>query len=116
MGYAGNSKPQYIIPTAIGTKDDIIAGDFVRRQDGLEDLDFYIGEEVRGAVPHHASTRRALPVPQSALRRAGRALHRPCALQHTGPVLPGRNLPWRRGTIPPMASRRRPKHTPGHTR
>jgi actin-related protein len=47
MGYAGNSEPQYIVPTAIATKDDITAGEFVRSRDGLEDLDFYIGDEVR---------------------------------------------------------------------
>jgi len=47
MGYAGNSEPQYIVPTAIATKDDITAGEFVKSRDGLEDLDFYIGDEVR---------------------------------------------------------------------
>lgn len=47
MGYAGNSEPQYIVPTAIATKDDITAGEFVKSRDGLEDLDFYIGNEVR---------------------------------------------------------------------
>lgn len=45
MGYAGNANPDFIVPTAIATKDDIARGDFVRAKDGMEDLDFFIGDE-----------------------------------------------------------------------
>lgn len=40
MGYAGNSEPQFIIPTAIATstKSNL-------KSKGIEDLDFYIGDE-----------------------------------------------------------------------
>ena len=42
MGYAGNTDPQFIIPTAIATKDErTIRGP----KRGVEDLDFHIGDE-----------------------------------------------------------------------
>ncbi len=80
MGYAGNSEPQYIVPTAIATKDDITAGDFVKSRDGLEDLDFYIGNEVRqtglilggGVLASHSSAGRTL--------RGNYAPHKLCRL------------------------------------
>lgn len=47
MGYAGNSTPSYIIPTAIGIKEQAKVGDSAARRvgKGLDDLDFYIGDE-----------------------------------------------------------------------
>ena len=57
MGYAGNTEPQYIIPTAIATKVKPKAGAVASttggasRQGGaggelkIEDLDFFIGDE-----------------------------------------------------------------------
>jgi actin-related protein 3 len=48
MGYAGNAEPSYIIPStiAVGGAD---SGATVRSRQGIDDLDFYIGNEVRAA-------------------------------------------------------------------
>lgn len=49
MGYAGNNDPQYIIPTAIATKEAASnrtgnqAGGSSKK--GIEDLDYFIGDE-----------------------------------------------------------------------
>ena len=40
MGFAGNSDPQFVIPTAIATKEDL-----QKTKKPLEDLDFFIGNE-----------------------------------------------------------------------
>jgi actin-related protein 3 len=45
MGYAGNNEPQFVIPTTISTHDDK-GGGASRR--GIDDLDFYIGDEAVG--------------------------------------------------------------------
>ncbi|XP_031572113.1 actin-related protein 3-B [Actinia tenebrosa] len=47
MGFAGNTEPQYIIPTAIAIKESAKIGDKSQRRSGkgVEDLDFYIGDE-----------------------------------------------------------------------
>ncbi|XP_002738557.1 actin-related protein 3 [Saccoglossus kowalevskii] len=45
MGYAGNTEPQYIIPSAIAVKESAKIGDQRRLGRGVEDLDFYIGDE-----------------------------------------------------------------------
>lgn len=50
MGYAGNREPQHIVPTAVASKEDITAGDFVRAKNGADDLDFYTGYEVSSRV------------------------------------------------------------------
>lgn len=42
MGYSGNVEPQYIIPTVLGTKAD--EGGIQGKRDGVEDLDFHIGD------------------------------------------------------------------------
>jgi actin-related protein 3 len=42
MGFAGNVEPQYIIPTVCATKAD--EGGVAGKRDGVEDLDFYIGD------------------------------------------------------------------------
>lgn len=46
MGYAGNAEPSYIIPStiAVGGAD---SGATVRSRQGIDDLDFYIGNEVQ---------------------------------------------------------------------
>jgi actin-related protein len=41
MGYSGNVEPQYIIPTVLATKADEGG---VQKRDGVEDLDFFIGD------------------------------------------------------------------------
>lgn len=47
MGYAGNSTPSYIIPSAIAVKESARVGDNAARRvgKGVEDLDFFIGDE-----------------------------------------------------------------------
>jgi len=43
MGFAGNTEPQFIIPSVIGTKDEKAKTGSQKK--GIEDLDFYIGDE-----------------------------------------------------------------------
>ena len=43
MGFAGNKEPQFIMPSAIAVKETAQVGKSVAR--GVEDLDFYIGDE-----------------------------------------------------------------------
>ncbi|KAL9958688.1 hypothetical protein ACROYT_G035738 [Oculina patagonica] len=47
MGFAGNTEPQYILPTAIAIKESAKVGDQASRRaaKGIDDLDFYIGDE-----------------------------------------------------------------------
>ena len=47
MGYAGNKEPQFIMPSAIAVKETAKVGDEAQRRvaRGVEDLDFYIGDE-----------------------------------------------------------------------
>lgn len=47
LGYAGNKEPQYIIPSAIAIKETAKVGDQAARRlgKGIEDLDFFIGDE-----------------------------------------------------------------------
>lgn len=42
MGYSGNVEPQYIIPTVLATKAE--EGGVRGKQDGIDDLDFHIGD------------------------------------------------------------------------
>lgn len=44
MGLACNALPQYMIPSYIGSKDTGMTGSVVKKQ-GIEDLDFAIGDE-----------------------------------------------------------------------
>uniref|UniRef100_A0A8W8L1K4 Actin-related protein 3 n=1 Tax=Magallana gigas TaxID=29159 RepID=A0A8W8L1K4_MAGGI len=48
MGYAGNTEPQFIIPSAIAVKESASIGS--RQAKGVEDLDFYIGDEAVNAT------------------------------------------------------------------
>lgn len=42
LGFAGNTEPQYIFPSTIAVKDkEVVAS----KQRGVEDLDFFIGDE-----------------------------------------------------------------------
>ena len=47
MGFAGNKEPQFIMPSAIAVKETAKVGDEASRRvaRGVEDLDFYIGDE-----------------------------------------------------------------------
>lgn len=51
LGYAGNREPQYIIPSTIAIKENMRAGDQATRRltRGIEDLDFFIGDEALDA-------------------------------------------------------------------
>lgn len=47
MGFAGNTEPQYILPTAIAIKESAKIGDQSQRRaaKGIDDLDFHIGDD-----------------------------------------------------------------------
>lgn len=55
LGFAGNNDPQYIFPTAIGTRDQVSTSGATQKSSGvsanlaskrgIEDLDFFIGDE-----------------------------------------------------------------------
>jgi len=45
MGFAGNTEPQFIVPSVIGVKDDKATASAQKQKKGIEDLDFYIGDE-----------------------------------------------------------------------
>jgi len=54
MGFAGNSDPQFIIPSCIAIKENAKVGDTAIRRlgKGVEDLDFYIGDEAQDAATY----------------------------------------------------------------
>lgn len=54
MGYAGNSEPQFIISSTIAVKETAKIGDQATRRlaKGVEDLDFYIGDEALEATSY----------------------------------------------------------------
>uniref|UniRef100_A0A8C3AKF3 Actin-related protein 3 n=1 Tax=Cyclopterus lumpus TaxID=8103 RepID=A0A8C3AKF3_CYCLU len=47
LGYAGNTEPQFIVPSCIAIKESAKVGDQAQRRmmKGVDDLDFYIGDE-----------------------------------------------------------------------
>ncbi len=54
MGYAGNTEPQFIMPSCIAIKEKAQVGDQAIRRlgKGVEDLDFYIGDEALDATAY----------------------------------------------------------------
>lgn len=52
LGYAANKEPQFIIPSAIAIKESARVGDQSSRRvtKGVEDLDFFIGDEAFDAT------------------------------------------------------------------
>jgi actin-related protein 3 len=52
LGFAGNKEPQFIIPSAIAIKESAKVGDQSSRRlaKGVEDLDFFIGDEAFDAT------------------------------------------------------------------
>lgn len=54
MGYAGNTEPQFIMPSCIAIKESAKVGDQAIRRlgKGVEDLDFYIGDEAIDATSY----------------------------------------------------------------
>ena len=51
MGYAGNCEPQYIVPTVVASR--ALKGGQEATVDGVDDLDFYIGNEALAHAPTH---------------------------------------------------------------
>ena len=51
MGYSGNVEPQYIIPTVLATRAD--EGGVARKMDGVEDLDFFVGDAAQANSTTH---------------------------------------------------------------
>uniref|UniRef100_A0A8C6SQM6 Actin related protein 3 n=1 Tax=Neogobius melanostomus TaxID=47308 RepID=A0A8C6SQM6_9GOBI len=47
LGFAGNTEPQFIIPSCIAIKESAKVGDQAQRRmmKGVDDLDFFIGDE-----------------------------------------------------------------------
>ncbi|CAM9502166.1 unnamed protein product [Ectocarpus sp. 12 AP-2014] len=58
MGYAGNVEPQYIVPTVAGFKASQQGG-LEGKRDGLEDLDFYMGND---ALKHSTTHQISYPI------------------------------------------------------
>lgn len=52
LGFAANKEPQFIIPSAIAIKETAKVGEQSSRRlaKGVEDLDFFIGDEAFGAT------------------------------------------------------------------
>lgn len=50
LGYAGNREPQFIIPSTIAIKDNVADPAKRRLARGIDDLDFYIGDEALDAT------------------------------------------------------------------
>lgn len=52
LGFAANKEPQFIIPSAIAIKETAKVGDTTSRRlnKGVEDLDFFIGDEAFDAT------------------------------------------------------------------
>jgi actin-related protein len=59
LGFAGNKEPQFIIPSAIAIKETAKVGDQAIRRltKGVEDLDFYIGDEALDATGYAVKVR-----------------------------------------------------------
>ena len=56
LGYAGNKEPQFIIPSAIAVKESAKVGSNLSR--GVEDLDFFIGDEAMDATGYAVKVRK----------------------------------------------------------
>ncbi|KAK5897710.1 hypothetical protein CgunFtcFv8_015190 [Champsocephalus gunnari] len=56
IGYAGNTEPQFIMPSCIAIREWAGVGDQAQRRlvKGVEDLDFYIGDEA-AEKPNYAT-------------------------------------------------------------
>ena len=52
LGFAGNKEPQFILPSAIAIRESARIGDHATRRlgKGVEDLDFFIGDEAFDAT------------------------------------------------------------------
>lgn len=50
MGYSGNNEPEFIVPTAVAAADDGSGDIRGSGREGISDLDFFTGNEVRSAA------------------------------------------------------------------
>lgn len=59
MGFAGNKEPQFIIPSAIAIRESAKVGDQSSRRlyKGVDDLDFFIGDEAFDATGYAVKVR-----------------------------------------------------------
>lgn len=59
LGFAGNKEPQFIIPSAIAIKESAKVGDQSSRRlyKGVDDLDFFIGDEAFDATGYAVKVR-----------------------------------------------------------
>jgi actin-related protein 3 len=59
LGFANNKEPQFIIPSAIAIKETAKVGDQSSRRlcKGVEDLDFFIGDEAFDATGYAVKVR-----------------------------------------------------------
>lgn len=62
MGFAANKEPQFIIPSAIAIKETAKVGEQNTRRlaKGVEDLDFFIGDEAFNATGYAVKVSRIL--------------------------------------------------------
>ena len=62
MGYASNKEPQCIVPSAIAIRETAKVGDQSTRRltKGIDDLDFFIGDEAFDAVGYSVKVRPTL--------------------------------------------------------
>ena len=62
MGFAGNTEPQFIMPSCIAVKD--APSDQTRRRvaRGVEDLDFFIGDEATAATNYTVKVNFVQPI------------------------------------------------------
>ena len=62
MGYAGNTEPQFIVPSAIAVKESASVGDKSAKwlSKGVEDLDFYIGDEALNATSYAVKVKQTI--------------------------------------------------------
>ena len=62
MGYAGNRDPQFIIPSSIAIKETSKVGDQANRRlaRGVDDLDFFIGDEALDATGYSVKVTRII--------------------------------------------------------
>uniref|UniRef100_T1IN37 Actin-like protein 3 n=1 Tax=Strigamia maritima TaxID=126957 RepID=T1IN37_STRMM len=67
LGFAGNKEPQFIIPSAIAIKESAKIGEQAARRltKGVEDLDFYIGDEALDATGYAVKTEPPLNTPEN---------------------------------------------------
>lgn len=59
LGFAGNHEPQMIIPSAVAIKETAKVGEQSQRRlcKGVEDLDFFIGDEAMDATGYAVKVR-----------------------------------------------------------